>query len=86
MEVKKIKLKDGSLVFYDEAGDEIYSIPQDSLGDKMDDGDSEWINQLSEKSWATRSLLQEVADKIKEQFPDNDINWETTNKIISTQP
>ncbi len=85
MEVAEIKLEDGSLVFYDENGEDFYSIRHDLLADKMSDGDSEWINQLSEKSWATKATLQQVADIIKQEFPDNDINWVTTNRIIATQ-
>ncbi|OWK71975.1 hypothetical protein [Pedobacter sp. AJM] len=85
MEVKEIRFDDGSLVFYDETGHDIYFIREDLLDEVMDDGDSEWINQLSSKSWATKAILQQVADIITEKFPDNKINWGTTNKLIQTQ-
>jgi len=84
MEVREIKFDGDSLVFIDEENEEIYSIREDLLADVMsDDGASEWINQLSEKTWASRETLLEVASIIKNKFPQNNINWEITNKIIS---
>lgn len=84
MEVTEIKLEDNALVFY--AGtDDIYTIPRNDLASKLNDGVSEWIHQLSEKSWATSELLKDVASKIKQEFPDNDIDWEQTDLIIENQ-
>lgn len=85
MEIKEIKFDDGFLVFYDETGHDVYFIREDLLNEKMADGISEWIHQLSTKSWASSELLQEVAEIIKEKFPENDINWVTTNRIIASQ-
>lgn len=84
MEVKEIKFDGDSLVFIDEENEEIYSIREDLLADVMsDNGASEWIHQLLEKTWASRETLLEVASIIKNKFPQNNINWEITNRLIS---
>ena len=85
MEITDIKIDNESLVFIDQDNDEVYNIGKDLLADKMKDGESEWINQLSEKSWVNKSILEQVAQIIKTEFPNNDINWEITNRIIENQ-
>ena len=82
MIVSKIEMDEGSLVFYDE-GEEIYNIRQDLLADKLPGGESEWISQLSSKTWMDKSKLAEVVAIIQKEFPKNDIDWDITNKIIA---
>jgi len=43
---------------------------------------SEWILHLLSKTWATAEMLYEIATKIKYYFPNNQIDWVSTFKLV----
>lgn len=74
----------GSLVFLQD-GEEIYHIPIRELGDILQDGTSDWINQLADKSWITSYVLHQVVTMIKKHHPDSSIDWQKTNMKVDRE-
>ena len=46
---------------------------------------SEWVAQLSGKTWVNSDLLYELLDAIKQHHPEADIDWEATLEYIKDQ-
>ena len=82
----KIEIKDNIVDIYNSNSDEqIYSFPKDTLADVIySDGFyiSEWINQLIGRTWIDADILYELAKLIKQEFPNNNIDWDVTYKMI----
>ncbi|ALI98569.1 DUF3987 domain-containing protein [Rufibacter tibetensis] len=71
--------------FLNEGGDIIYDIRRAELGDanKYPQGYiSTWVFDLAPKSWVTRELVLGLCEFIKQEVPDNKIDWEATYAYI----
>lgn len=82
----KIEIEDNIVDIYNINSDEpIYSFPKDALADVIySDGYyiSDWINQLIGKFWVNKPILYELAKLIQQEFPNNNIDWDITYKMI----
>ena len=82
----KIEINDNIVDIYNNNSQEpIYSIPKETLADAIySNGNyiSDWINQLIGQSWIDTPTLYELAKLIQQEFPDNKIDWDMTNKMI----
>lgn len=43
---------------------------------------SEWIIHLLKKTWVTSEMLYEIASKIRNYYPNNQIDWISTFKLV----
>jgi hypothetical protein len=78
-----IIIQDGTVFIKDNNDDRIlYRIRQQELPLKMNDDTSEWIMQLMDKTWIDVGTLYRLAQTIKQEFPDNDIDWRKTFFIV----
>ena len=82
----KIEIVDNIVDIYNSNSEEpIYSFPKDTLADVIySDGYciSEWINQLIGYTWFDASILCKLTKLIKQEFPNNNIDWDVTYKMI----
>jgi len=82
----KIEIKENNVNIYNNNRTElIYSIPKDTLADVIYYDDyyiSDWINQLIGKTWVNTPTLYELAKLIQQEFPNNNIDWDVTYKMI----
>jgi hypothetical protein len=82
----KIEINHNIVDIYNNNIDEpIYSIQKETLADAIySDGYniSEWINQLIGKTWVNAAILYELAKLIQQEFPNNNIDWDITYKMI----
>ena len=82
----KIEIEDNIVDIYNSNSEEpIYSFPKDTLADVIySDGFyiSEWINQLISRTWIDATILYKLAKLIKQEFPNNNIDWDVTYKMI----
>jgi hypothetical protein len=82
----KIEIEDNIVDIYNSNSEEpIYSFPKDALADVIySDGYyiSEWINQLIGRTWIDATILYKLAKLIKQEFPNNNIDWDITYKMI----
>lgn len=78
-----ITITDGSVMIMDSDHDNIlYRIRREELPLKMEDGTSEWIMQLMDKTWMDVGNLYRLAQYIKSEFPKNSIDWRKTFFIV----
>lgn len=79
----RLKLEDRIVSIIDKnQGDTIYTIRKSELARTIDEGLSEWIMQLLEKTWITTELLYQLALLIKKEFPKNSIDWYKTSFVV----
>jgi hypothetical protein len=82
----RIQIKDNIVDIYNNNSDEpIYSFPKDTLADVIySDGYYifEWINQLIGRTWIDTTILYKLTKLIKLEFPNNNIDWDVTYKMI----
>ena len=82
----RIEIEDNIVDIYDmNSDDPIYSFPKDTLADVIySDGYciSEWINQLIGRTWIDAAILYKLAKLIQQEFPNNNIDWDITYKMI----
>jgi hypothetical protein len=82
----KIEIVDNTVDIHNiNSEDPIYSFPKDTLADVIySDGYciSEWINQLIGYTWIDAAILCKLAKLIKKEFPNNNIDWDVTYKMI----
>ena len=56
----------------------VYRINQHELPLKRDGNRSEWIMQLMDKLWIDVATLYRLAQTIKQEYPENTIDWRET--------
>jgi hypothetical protein len=82
----KLQLNNGILDFFDTSrGRVIYQIPKQQLDLVLQINNiniSDWIHQISRKSWASKTILHELAKIIQQEFPNNTIDWVETYSMI----
>lgn len=82
----KIEIEDNIVDIYNSNSEEpIYSFPKDALSDVIySDGYyiSKWINQLIGSTWIDATILYKLAKLIQQEFPNNNIDWDITYKMI----
>ena len=82
----KIEIKDNIVDIYNSNCEEpIYSFPKDTLADVIySDGYciSEWIKHLIGYTCIDATILYKLAKLIKQEFPNNNIDWDITYKMI----
>ncbi len=82
----KIEIEDNIVDIYNSNSDEpIYSFPKDTLADVIySDGYciSEWINQFIGRTWIDATILYKLSKLIQQEFPNNNIDWDVTYKMI----
>jgi hypothetical protein len=64
----------------------LHSIKRFELGDSIDLYDykiSACVYDLTEYSWATKEMAMQLCKIIKDEFPDNDIDWDATEGYIT---
>lgn len=70
-----------------DADDEpIYDIRRQDLNETFDMDNkkiSAWVYRLCAMQWITRDMLERLCDIIKDEFPDNDIDWKETEIYIN---
>lgn len=84
----KIEIQDNIVDIYNLNSDEpIYSFPKDTLAAAIySDGYyvSEWISHLICSTWINETILYKLAKLIQQEFPNNNIDWDITYKMINT--
>jgi hypothetical protein len=82
----KIEIENNIVDIYNNNSENpIYSFPKDALADAIySNGNyiSDWINQLIGQSWIDTPTLYELAKLIQQEFPNNNIDWDITYKMI----
>ncbi len=82
----KIEIEDNIVYIFNSNSDEpIYSFPKDTLADVIySDGFyiSEWINHLIGRTWIDTTILYKLTKLIQQEFPNNNIDWDITYKMI----
>lgn len=81
-----IKIKKGGVIVFDNNSDIEYDIPLKNLADIINsDGYniSDWINQLAPQTWTDKKTMIDLAALIQKEFPNNIIDWDETNNLIS---
>ncbi|MEP2508478.1 MAG: hypothetical protein ABJH72_03940 [Reichenbachiella sp.] len=78
----KIEVVEKNVVVFDGEGNDLYTIPLVHLDEVREENLSEWVLQLEEKKWVSYELLQNLADIIKKECPDNTIDWNTTFSMV----
>ncbi len=82
----KIEIKENIVDIYNINSDApIYSFPKDALANVIySDGFylSEWLNHLIGNTWIDEAILYKLAKLIKQEFPNSNIDWDVTYKMI----